>query len=92
MTNQTVVDDAPAATVIEAPPTSPAPAPGPAGRVVRTAGQVGGVVVLVDLAQAFDWFGAASWTSDQQGAVTAALAIAASAVQNLVGHWRARRP
>lgn len=66
------------------------PAPGPAARIQRTAGQVGAVAVLLQLWFAFGWFGAGHWTAEQSSAVTAAAALGASAVQNLIGHVRQR--
>lgn len=71
--------------------TEATPAPGPAQRVQRTAGQLGGVSVLLTLAIEFDWFGAGQWTPGQSAAVFAAIGVLASAVQNLVGHLRKPR-
>lgn len=68
------------------------PAPGPAARVQRTAGQVGGVVVLLELWFAFGWFGSEEWTERQVLAVTAVAYVAASAAQNVAGWLRARGP
>lgn len=66
------------------------PAPGPALRVQRTAGQVGGVLIILELWLAFGWFGADDWTERQVLAVTAAAIFLASAVQNVVGHLHSR--
>lgn len=64
------------------------PAPGPAARTQRTAGQVGSVYLLLEFVVAFGWFGSGSWTERQYGATLALLAVVASGVQNLVGHFR----
>lgn len=71
------------------------PAPGPGGRIGRTAGQGGTVVILIQLWQAFDWFGADTWTAEQAGvrwpALTAAGILLASAIQNAWNWWRSER-
>lgn len=64
--------------------------PGPGQRIQRTAGQVGSVVILLTFVEAFDWFGSGSWTAEQSAAVLAVATLAASTVQNLVGHWRSK--
>lgn len=52
-------------------------------RVARTAGQAASAYVLLDLAEAFHWFGSATWTTDQWKAVTAAAVAVVAAAQNL---------
>lgn len=66
------------------------PTPGPASRTQRTAGQLGSVVVLLSLAQAFDWLGSAGWSPEQATAVTAAGGLIVSAAQNTLNWWRGR--
>lgn len=70
------------------------PRPGPAARVSRTAGQGGAVLTILQLWQAFGWFGASTWTSQEAAmrwpAITAALVLAVAAVQNLVNWWTER--
>lgn len=68
----------------------PVPAPGPSARIQRTAGQVGSVLVLLELWLAFGWFGSGGWTERQVLAVTAFAVVAASAAQNAIGHLRGR--
>lgn len=67
-------------------------------RAVRTVGQASVAYVVLDLAEAFNWFGSAHWTSDQWKAVTAAGVAVVAAVQNLgpaaagaVRGWWSRR-
>lgn len=76
-------------------PTPTTPAPGPGLRVVRTAGQAGGAVVLIELWQAFGWFGAAGWTPDESAArwpaITASLLFVIAVVQNGVAAWQDSR-
>jgi hypothetical protein len=71
------------------------PAPGPAARVSRTAGQGGAALTLINLWQAFGWFGADGWTTEQAQlrwpALTAAIWLVITAVQNVAGWWRAER-
>lgn len=71
------------------------PAPGPAARVGRTAGQGGGVVILINLWTAFGWLGSDTWTADQAAqrwpAITAALVFAVAGLQNLWNWWRSER-
>lgn len=66
------------------------PVPGPGSRVSRTAGQLGGATVLVELWQAFGWFGADHWTADQSAqrwpAITAAVVFGISVAHN-VTNW-----
>lgn len=68
--------------------------PGPGARVTRTAGQVGGATVLIDMWFAFGWLGADRWTPDQAAArwpaITAAVVFAVAVGQNLAGWWRER--
>lgn len=64
------------------------PAPGAAQRVQRTAGQIGAVTVVLDLVVAFGWVGADGWDPAQTTAVFAVAAVAASAAQNVIGHYR----
>lgn len=64
--------------------------PGPGARVTRTAGQVGGAVVVLELAEAFSWFGSGRWSADQWRAVTAAGVFAVSVGQNVAGWFRER--
>jgi hypothetical protein len=63
------------------------PSPGPAARAARGAGQAGGALVLIQLWQAFGWFGAEDWTAEEAGvrwpAVTAALILAVTVLHNL---------
>ena len=63
-------------------------------RVSRTAGQGGGVLVLVQLWQAFGWLGASSWTAEQAAArwpaITAALVRAGAGAQTAFNWWRGR--
>lgn len=63
-------------------------APGPTTRIQRTAGQVGSVVVLLDLVLAFEWLGSKTWTPAQVVAVTGVLLFLASVAQNLWNLWR----
>lgn len=71
------------------------PAPGPAARFGRTAGQGGGVVIFLNLWQAFGWLGADTWTAEQAAArwpaITAAGIAVVSGAQNLWNWWRAER-
>lgn len=60
------------------------PAPGPGSRVTRTAGQLGGALVLIELWIAFGWLGAGDWTDRQTLAVYAVSAFAVAAAQNLL--------
>lgn len=73
---------------------SPAERPGPGARVTRTAGQGGIVLTIVQLWQAFSWFGADRWTGVEAAqrwpAITAALVLAVATAQNLAGWWRER--
>lgn len=73
---------------------TPDPAPGPGARVSRTTGQVGGVLVFVDLWQAFDWFGADSWTAEQAAtrwpAITAVAYFLVSVAHNTWNWWNTR--
>lgn len=71
------------------PPSGP-PTPGPAGRLQRTAGQVGGSAILLDLVISFGWFGSNSWTTGQTTAVTAAVVFAIAGLHNL-GNWISER-
>lgn len=70
--------------------------PGPAQRISRTAGQGGGALILVQLWQAFDWFGADTWTAEESAlrwpAITAAVTFLIAALQNGVNWWRERSP
>ena len=70
---------------------TPEPAPGPGGRVGRTAGQVGGVVTIIDLWLAFGWLGADDWTERQVLAVSAVAYLVVSAGHNLVNWWHRER-
>lgn len=71
------------------------PAPGPAARVGRTAGQGGGVVIFISLWRAFGWVGADTWTAVQAAerwpSITAALVFAVAGVQNAWNWWRSER-
>lgn len=71
------------------------PAPGPAARFGRSVGQGGGVVIFINLWQAFGWIGADSWTAEQAAmrwpAITAAGYGLVSGVQNLWNWWRSER-
>lgn len=71
------------------------PDPGPAQRVARTAGQAGGALVLVQLWQAFGWFGADGWSEADAAlrwpAITAATVWLVSSLHNLVGWWMRQR-
>lgn len=67
------------------------PAPGPAARVQRTAGQLGAVSVLLQLWFAFGWFGADTWSPEQAAAVTAVAGLLAALVQNVAGHLKAKQ-
>lgn len=71
------------------------PAPGPGTRVARTGGQVGGVIVIIDLWQAFGWFGADTWTAEQAAArwpaISATLYFAVAVAHNLYNWWRTER-
>jgi hypothetical protein len=71
------------------------PAPGPAARVGRTAGQGGGVVIFINLWQAFGWMGADTWTAEQAAqrwpAITAAAIGLVSIAQNAWNWWRSER-
>lgn len=71
------------------------PAPGPAARVGRTAGQGGGVVIFINLWQAFGWVGADTWTAEQAAqrwpAITAAAIAVVSIAQNAWNWWRSER-
>lgn len=73
---------------------APGPAPGPAARFSRTAGQGGGALVVVQLWQAFGWLGADGWSAEEAAArwpaVTAAVLLAVSGAQNLANWWRGR--
>lgn len=66
------------------------PTPGPGGRVSRSAGQLGGATVLVELWQAFGWFGASEWTAEEAAqrwpAITATLVFAVVVGHN-VANW-----
>lgn len=66
-------------------------APGPGARIQRTAGQVGAVSILIQFIIAFDWFEAGSWTVEQSAAVMALAAVVASALQNVLGHFRTQQ-
>jgi hypothetical protein len=70
---------------------TPEPAPTAGGRFGRSAGQMGGVVVLLDLWLAFGWLGADGWSERQVLAVTAASYLVASGLHNLVNWWRTER-
>ena len=67
--------------------------PTPGQRVARGAGQAGGALVLVQLWQAFGWFGADGWTAEEAGvrwpAVTAAVILAVGVIHNV---WNYLRP
>lgn len=71
------------------------PVPGPGARVSRTAGQLGGATVFIELWQAFGWFGADTWTADQSAqrwpALTASIVFGVSIVHNVVNWWVSRR-
>lgn len=67
------------------------PAPGPGSRTSRTAGQVGGALVLLDLVVAFGWFGADTWTERQAMTATAAAVFLLAALQNGFNWWRNER-
>lgn len=71
------------------------PAPTPAQRVSRTAGQSGGVVLLIELWQSFGWFGADHWTAEQSAqrwpAVTAVAIFIVAVAHNSVNWWRSER-
>lgn len=71
------------------------PTPTAGQRVARTAGQSGGVVVFIELWQAFGWFGADHWTADQAAqrwpAIFAAALLVVAAVHNGVNWWRTDR-
>lgn len=60
------------------------PAPGPGSRVGRTAGQLGGALVLLELWQAFSWFGSGDWSDRQWVAVYAVAAFVLTSAQNLL--------
>lgn len=67
-------------------------------RVARTAGQGASAYVVLDLVEAFDWFGAENWNPDQWRAISVAAVAAVAALQNLVprvwsalGGWLSRR-
>lgn len=66
------------------------PAPGPAGRIQRTAGQVGAVTIVLDLWLAFGWFNADAWSEQQVLAVSAVGYLLVSVVHNVAGHLRSR--
>ena len=66
-------------------------APGPGARVARTAGQAGGALVMLELWQAFGWFGSDEWSADRWKAVTAAAVFLVALVQNVVNWWRTER-
>lgn len=73
---------------------TPDPAPGPGARVSRTSGQVGGALVLIELAQAFGWFGSDTWTADQAAqrwpAITGTMLFLIAVGHNVWNWWRAR--
>jgi hypothetical protein len=73
---------------------TPDPAPGPGARVSRTSGQVGGALVLVELWQAFGWFGAGGWSAEQSAqrwpAITGTVLFLISVVHNVWNWWRSR--
>lgn len=68
---------------------------GPGTRFTRTAGQGGGTLVLVELWQAFGWFGADHWTAAQSSerwpSVTAAVLLIVSAVHNTWNYLQTRK-
>lgn len=59
-------------------------APGPGARFMRTGGQLGGALVLLELWVAFGWLGADSWSERQSLAVFAVGAWVVSLLQNLI--------
>lgn len=67
------------------------PAPGPGRRVERSAGQAGGVLVLLELILSFELFGSGDWTARQVAAVTTSLVLVVAAVHNLVNWLRSER-
>lgn len=69
---------------------TPGPTPGPAVRVQRTAAQIGGVAVVLELVDAFGWLGSDRWTDRQGAAVTGAAILAVSIVHNVVNYLRAK--
>lgn len=73
---------------------TPDPAPGPGARVSRTSGQVGGALVLVELWQAFGWFGADTWTAEQAAqrwpAIIGTLYFLISVGHNVWNWWRSK--
>lgn len=66
------------------------PAPGPAGRIQRTAGQVGAVTIVLDLWLAFGWFDADGWSEQQVLAVSAVGYLLVSVLHNVAGHLRSQ--
>lgn len=71
------------------------PAPTAGQRFQRSTGQAGGFLVVIQLWQAFGWFGADSWSAEEAGlrwpAITAAGIVVVAGVQNLVNWWRSER-
>lgn len=65
-------------------------APGPAGRIQRSAGQAGAVTILIELWVAFGWFGADHWDEQQNRAVMAVGILLAAIIQNVAGHLHGR--
>lgn len=71
------------------------PAPTAGERFQRSTGQAGGVLVVIQLWQAFGWFGADGWSAEAASlrwpAITAAGYVVVSGAQNLVNWWRSER-
>lgn len=68
-----------------------APAPGPAARVARSAGQLGAVVTIIDFVRAYDVVGA-RWSAEQAAerwpATTAVITLAVVSLHNAANWWR----
>lgn len=71
------------------------PAPGPGARFGRGVAQNGGVLVFIDLWQAFGWFGADHWTGDEAAkrwpAIYAAALVVVLAGHNAFNWWTRER-
>jgi len=65
-------------------------APGPAARIARGAGQLGGTDVILRLVTAFGWFGSDHWTGEQGSAVALAAGFAVVIVHNAINWWSNR--
>lgn len=74
---------------------SPQAAPTAGQRVARGAGHSGGVLIVIELWQAFEWFGADGWTADEAAArwpaVTAAAIFAVVVVHNIINWLKERQ-